>query len=286
MIKCETCGESMDLFEDGREYIFYCRHCEEEVVIPLTPDGQLDYTGLYRRKSIEQVLSDVTRAELQKRVGRMTLSSEPELLVHLESPREIEILSKHLQRDGLRFKTCEETVTIRLGRSELARCYYNLDLPPELRTEITSHLRSPSYVRGILGDVSSFFRYAIFTSAGRLSFSLPNTKQETELRQILKKARVFHFLTDRQVVNLPWNSVILLKAFVEFPLELENQILSFMVGPWLNSRSFYKGIELEKELRQQKGQKSLVKDKSETKAADNRSTGTKPVRKKSLSDFF
>lgn len=249
MVVCPSCNKEMELITYPQMQIFQCVSCGKIIELPLQNKESIDYNKLLITELPNPNLSDITIVELQKRKSTMLINSDMNLLVTVDSTRDLEILAKNVRRDMPTIKTDTENLQLIISKNELPKIFHSKILSEELTKELSKYFRTIEFLRSYLSTMKDYLNYSVITEEGRLLFNLPNELLTTEIQRILIISKIFFIQEDVNTLYLPWNSILLLRSFIDFPKNLNEQLLSFIIQKWQPSNSYHKNLSFEGELK-------------------------------------
>ena len=283
MVLCSSCNREMELVTYPQMQVLQCVSCGKLIELPLQHKESIDYNKLIITELPNPSLSDITIVELQKQKYAMSLSSDMNLLITLQSLRDLEILAKNVKKDIPNLKTNPENLQLVIPRYELPKVFNSKILSEELTKEITKYFKTIDFLKTYLLVLKNYLNYTVITEEGRLLFNLPNELITAEIQRILIISRILFIQENINSLYLPWNSVLLLRSFIDFPNVVNEQFLNFIIQKWLPSNAYHKNLSFESELKNEIKRRREIK---EIKLKDHTSNPTKEKTKsRSILDY-
>jgi hypothetical protein len=285
MVLCSSCNKEMDLITYPQMQIFQCVKCGFLIELPLSNKESIDYNKVIITEIPKINLSDVTLVELKKNNSNMEINQDMNLVITLETSRDLEILGKHVKRDIPRSKIDFEKLQLIIPNYELPKVFNSKIFSEELNRIILKYFKTPEFLKSYLSKLIEYLKYSSFTEEGRLLFNLPNEIITKELQRILLISKVFFIQESINGLYLPWNSVLLINSFINFPNELKDPFLKFVIKKWLPSNSFHRNISFENELRKELNTKKERNSGDLNKLSEKKSKSKPKTKSHLITDY-
>jgi hypothetical protein len=252
--------------------------------MPRKKEKEINYNDLIITKIPRTNLSDITIVELQKLKNYTTITEDKSLIIQLESIRDLEIVSKHVKRDIPTVKSDSNNLTMTIHKSDLPKLVNQDILTKTVSDKVNEYFKTKEFLKMNLKNIEKFLNYGLINEKGRLEVILPNEQMTEEIQKILLISKIFFIQEGKTKVQLPWNSILFIQAFITFPKDHQEQYLDFAVKNWLPSNAYHKIMAFEIELEEK--QEKIGQVMKETEAQKQSRKTLKKGQSRRLKDFL